>query len=51
MKRFNIDYEDRFGDLHHVWVVASNKEEAKAVARLDHWDIENIIQVYENDSH
>lgn len=46
MKRWYIDYNDKSGDLCHIWVEASSKEEAIETARHEWWDIDEIIQVY-----
>ena len=46
MKRFNIDYIDKSGDLCHVWVTAASKEDAKIQARHEYWDIAQIISVH-----
>ena len=43
--RWYIDYEDRSGDLCHIWVKAYDKQDAIEAARLKYWDISNIISV------
>ena len=43
--RWYIDYEDRSGDLCHIWVEAYDKQDAIELARLKYWDISNIISV------
>lgn len=47
MKKFYIDYVDKGGDLCHVWVMASSKEDAKIQARQEYWDIDSIISVHQ----
>ena len=43
--RWYIDYEDRSGDLCHIWVEAYDRQDAIELARLKYWDISNIISV------
>ena len=45
ISRWYIDYEDKSGDLCHIWVEACNKQNAIEVAKLEYWDIANIISV------
>lgn len=45
MKRFYIDYEDKSGDLSHVWVMANTAKEAEEKVKEEYWDISRIIQV------
>ena len=45
MEKYYIDYIDKSGDLCHVWVMASSKDDAKQQARREYWDIGKIIQV------
>jgi hypothetical protein len=47
MKRFKVSYEDADGDLSHVWVDANDEAGARASAKREYWDCENIIQVVE----
>lgn len=47
MKKYIIKYEDKSGDLSSVWVTASSKEDAKAKAKREYWDIEEIISCIE----
>jgi len=44
--KFYVDYEDKEGDLCHVWVNASSKQEAETQAKREYWDIENIISIH-----
>lgn len=44
--KFYVDYEDKEGDLCHVWVNASSKQEAEGQAKREYWDIENIISIH-----
>lgn len=44
--KFYVDYEDKEGELCHVWVNASTKQEAEAQAKREYWDIENIISIH-----
>ena len=43
--RWYIDYEDKSGDLCHIWVEAYDEQDAIELARLKYWDISNIISV------
>ena len=43
--RWYIDYEDRSGDLCHIWVEAYDKQAAIENAKHEYWDIANIISV------
>ena len=43
MKKYIIKYEDKSGDLSSVWVTAASKEEAKAKAKREYWDIVDIL--------
>lgn len=43
--RWYIDYEDKSGDLCHIWVKAYDKQDAIEAAKLEYWDIANIISV------
>lgn len=45
MYTYYIDYNDKSGDLCHIWVEADNKEEAIQQAKSEYWDIDEIIQV------
>ena len=45
MKKYEVKYEDKYGDLSHVIVYADDKKEAKAIAQSDNWDCENIVMV------
>lgn len=47
MKKFIVKYTDKSGDLSSVWVSANSKEEAKRVAKMEYWDIADIIMVTE----
>ena len=47
MKKFIVKYTDKSGDLSSVWVSADSKEEAKRVAKMEYWDITDIIMVTE----
>ena len=46
MSRWIVDYEDKSGDLSHVWVEASSKSEAEDYVRSEYWDIAEIIDIY-----
>ena len=43
--RWYIDYEDKSGDLCHIWVEAYDRQDAIENAKHDYWDIANIISV------
>ena len=43
--RWYIDYEDRSGDLCHIWVEAYDRQDAIERAKCEYWDIANIISV------
>ena len=43
--RWYIDYEDKSGDLCHIWVKAYDKQDAIEAAKVEYWDIANIISV------
>ena len=43
--RWYIDYEDKSGDLCHIWVKAYDRQDAIEAAKLEYWDIVNIISV------
>ena len=43
MAKFIIKYLDKSDDLSSVWVTADSKEEAKAKAKREYWDIKEII--------
>ena len=43
--RWYIDYEDRSGDLCHIWVEAYDRQDAIENAKHEYWDIVNIISV------
>lgn len=43
--RWYIDYEDRSGDLCHIWVEAYDEQDAIENAKHEYWDIVNIISV------
>lgn len=43
--RWYIDYEDKSGDLCHIWVEAYDKQDAIEAAKVEYWDIVNIISV------
>ena len=43
--RWYIDYEDKSGDLCHIWVEAYDKQDAIEAAKVEYWDIANIISV------
>lgn len=43
---YYIDYIDSSGDVSHVWVNASSKEEAKKEAKREYHDIKEIIRCY-----
>lgn len=43
--RWYIDYEDKSGDLCHIWVEAYDKQDAIEAAKHEYWDISNIISV------
>lgn len=47
MKKFIVKYIDKSDDLSSVWVSASSKEEAKAIAQREYWDIKEIIMCTE----
>ena len=43
--RWYIDYEDKSGDLCHIWVKAYDRQDAIENAKHEYWDIANIISV------
>ena len=43
--RWYIDYEDKSGDLCHIWVEAYDEQDAIENAKHEYWDIVNIISV------
>ena len=43
--RWYIDYDDRSGALCHIWVKAYDKQDAIEAAKVEYWDIANIISV------
>ena len=43
--RWYIDYEDKSGDLCHIWVEAYDRQDAIERAKCEYWDIANIISV------
>lgn len=43
---FYVDYEDKHGDLCHVWVDADSSCEAESEVRQEYWDCETIINVH-----
>ena len=43
--RWYIDYEDKSGDLCHIWVEAYDEQDAIENAKHEYWDIANIISV------
>lgn len=42
---FYVSYEDRGGDLCHVWVNADSKEDAINQVKHEYWDIAEIISI------
>jgi len=44
--KYYVDYEDRGGDLCHVWVNAASSCDAESQVRDEYWDIERIISVH-----
>lgn len=48
MKKYNIDYIDNGGDLCHVWVMASSKDDARVQVKQEYWDIDRIVQIRES---
>lgn len=40
-----VDYEDKSGDLCHIWVEAYDKQDAIEEAKHEYWDINEIISV------
>lgn len=49
MKKYKITYIPTYDheDICSVWLNANNKEDAKQRARLEYWDIFDIVSVYE----
>lgn len=45
MDKYLVKYTDKHGDLTSVWVYASSKEDAKAQAKNEYWDIVDILMV------
>ena len=46
MKKYYIDYMSKEGDLCHVWVNASSKQDAESQAKREYWDIDEIISIH-----
>lgn len=44
--KFYVDYEDKEGDLCHVWVNADSKKDAEAQVKRKYWDIDEIISIH-----
>lgn len=44
--RWYCDYEDKHGDLCHVWCEADSKEEARSYFLSEYWDIKEIISIH-----
>lgn len=44
--RWYCDYEDKHGDLCHVWCEADSKEEARSYFMSEYWDIKEIISIH-----
>jgi len=42
---YYVDYEDKDGDLCHVWVEATSVEDAENQVRHEYWDVNEIINV------
>lgn len=45
MNRYTIYYEDKDGDLTHVWVWAVDSEDAISKVKQEYWDVERIVSV------
>lgn len=45
VSRWYIDYEDKSGDLCHIWIEAYDRQDAIERAKCEYWDIVNIISV------
>ena len=45
ISRWYIDYEDKSGDLCHIWIEAYDEQDAIENAKHEYWDIVNIISV------
>jgi len=43
---YYVDYQDKSGDLCHVWVDAESSYDAEAQVRNEYWDIDQIIDVH-----
>ena len=43
--KYYIDYLTSDGDLNHIWVDATSKDNAEEVARQEYQDIDQIIDV------
>lgn len=39
MKKYEVYYHDESGDLSHVWVEASNKEDAISQTKREYWGL------------
>lgn len=48
MKKYIVKYLDKSGDLSSVWVVADDAKAAVMAARHEYWDIDQIVDVYED---
>lgn len=44
--KYYVDYEDKHGDLSHVWVDADSSCEAESEVRREYWDCERIVSVH-----
>lgn len=44
--KYYLDYEDKHGSTHHVWVDAESSCEAESLVRQEYWDCDRIIRVH-----
>ena len=47
MKKWTVHYTTKDGEHGKVWNEAYNEEQAKAIAKQEHWEIDNIYLVTE----
>jgi len=48
MSKWIVTYEDKSGDLSHVWVNANSKRDAEEEVKCEYWDIAEIIDIYKD---
>ena len=48
MKKYIVKYRNKSGDLSSVWVEAEDAKAAVMAARHEYWDIDKVVDVYED---